>query len=87
VLSLPPSVRVFVAAQPIDGRKGADSLVAMIRSVFLHDPLTGHLYVFFSKRTDRVRLVYWDRDGFAMWAKGSKKESTMPGFPKMASCR
>jgi transposase len=73
VLSLPPSVRVFVATQPIDGRKGADSLVAMVRSVFLHDPLTGHLYVFFSKRTDRVRLVYWDRDGFAMWAKRLEK--------------
>ena len=58
-----------MATQAIDGRKGADSLVAMIRSVFLADPLTGHLYVFFSKRRDRVRVVYWDRNGFAMWSK------------------
>ena len=69
MLSLPPSVRIFLATQPIDGRKGVDSLAAIIRSEFMHDPLTGHLYVFFSKRCDRVRIVYWDRNGFAMWTK------------------
>jgi transposase len=69
VLSLPPSVRVFVATQSVDGRKGADSLMVIVRDVFRHDPLGGHLFVFFSKRADRVRVVYWDRDGFAMWTK------------------
>jgi transposase len=69
VLSLPPSVRVFVATQPVDGRKGADSLMVIVRDVFKHDPLGGHLFVFFSKRFDRVRVVYWDRNGFAMWTK------------------
>jgi len=69
VLSLPPSVRIFVATQPVDGRKGFDSLTAIVRSVFQHDPLSGHLYVFFSRRCDRVRSVYWDRSGFAMWTK------------------
>jgi transposase len=69
VLSLPPSVRIFVAIEAVDGRKGADSLMAMVRSVFGQDPLTGHLYVFFSRRRDRVRVVYWDRNGYAMWTK------------------
>lgn len=69
MLSLPPSVRLFVATQPVDGRKGVDSLAAMVRSVFALDPLSGHLYVFFSRRCDRVRIVYWDRNGFAMWTK------------------
>lgn len=69
MLSLPPSVRIFAATQPVDGRKGVDSLAAMIRSVFVQDPLSGHLYVFFSRRCDRVRIVYWDRNGFAMWTK------------------
>jgi len=73
MLSLPPSVRVFVATQPVDGRKGVDSLMTIVRSVFSHDPLTGHLYVFFSKRSDRVRVVYWDRNGFAMWTKRLEK--------------
>jgi len=69
VLSLPPSVRIFVATQPVDGRRGVDSLAAIVRSALLLDPLSGHLYVFFSKRCDRVRVVYWDRNGFAMWTK------------------
>jgi len=69
MLSFPPSVRVLIATQPVDGRKGADGLVALIRSTFQHDPLDGHLHVFFSKRADRVRVVYWDRSGFALWSK------------------
>jgi transposase len=73
LLNLPPSVRVFVATTAVDGRKGADSLMAMIRSVFQHDPLIGHLYVFFSRRSDRVRVVYWDRNGIAMWTKRLEK--------------
>jgi transposase len=40
-----------------------------VRSVFIQDPLSGHLYVFFSRRCDRVRIIYWDRNGFAMWTK------------------
>jgi transposase len=58
-----------MATQPIDGRKGADSLVAMIRTVFVHDVYSGYLYVFFSRRCDRIRIVYWDRNGFAVWSK------------------
>lgn len=73
MLGLPPSVRIFFATQPVDGRKGVDSLVAMIRSVFAQDPLSGHLYVFFSKRCDRVRIVYWDTNGFAAWTKRLEK--------------
>lgn len=69
MLSLPPSVRVFVATQPVDGRKGVDSLVAIVRCVLLQNPLSGHLFVFFSRRSNRVRIVYWDRNGFALWAK------------------
>ena len=69
MLSLPPSVRLFLATEVVDGRKGADSLMAIVRSVFGQDPLSGHLYVFFSRRRDRVRIVYWDRSGFAMWTK------------------
>ena len=58
MLSLPPSVRLFVAIKPVDGRKGADSLMVIVRDVFRKDPLSGHLFVFFSMRHDRVRIVY-----------------------------
>jgi transposase len=80
MLSLPPSVRVFVATQPVDGRKGADGLMAMVRDLLGHDPLSGHLYVFFSRRCDRVRIVYWDRNGIAMWSKRLERGRFRPAF-------
>ena len=73
-------MRVFVATQPVDGRKGADSLMVIVRDVFRHDPFGGHLFVFFSKRCDRVRIVYWDRNGFAMWTKRLEKSRFRPTF-------
>jgi transposase len=73
-------VRLFVATQAVDGRKGADSLMALVRDVFRQDPLSGHLFVFFSKRCDRVRVVYWDRDGFAMWTKRLERGRYRPAL-------
>lgn len=69
MLSLPPSVRLYVATNPVDGRKGPDSLMAVVRDAFRLDVFSGHLFIFFSRRFDRVRIVYWDRDGIAMWTK------------------
>ena len=80
MLSLPPSVRLFVATQPVDGRKGADSLMVIVRDVFVQDPLSGHLFIFFSKRCDRIRVVYWDRNGFAMWTKRLERGRFRPSF-------
>ena len=73
MLTFPPSVRVYVATQVVDGRKGAYSLAAMVRSVFEHDPLSGNLHVFFTRRLDGVRVLYWDRSGFALWTKRLEK--------------
>jgi len=67
MLSLPPSVRLFVATRVVDGRKGPDSLMTLVRDVLGEDIFDGHLFVFFTRRRDRVRIIYWDRDGIAMW--------------------
>jgi transposase len=80
VLSLPPSVRLFVATQPVDGRKGPDSLMALVRDALRQDPLSGHLFIFFSMRRDRVRIVYWDRNGIAMWTKRLEAGRFRPTF-------
>jgi transposase len=80
VLSLPPSVRLFVATQPVDGRKGADSLMAIVREVFRQDPLSGHLFVFFTMRCNAVRIAYWDRNGFATWTKRLERGRFRPTF-------
>ena len=69
MLSLPPSVRLFVATQVVDGRKGPDSLMTLVRDVLGEDIFGGHLFIFFTRRRDRVRIIYWDRNGIAMWTK------------------
>jgi transposase len=69
VLTLPPSVRIYVATEPVDCRKSFDGLAAATRSVLGQDPLSGHLFVFFNRRKDQVRILVWDRNGFAMWCK------------------
>jgi transposase len=69
VLSLPPTVRIFLCADPTDLRKSFDSLAALVREGLAADPLSGHLFVFRNKAADRVKVLYWDRDGLAIWYK------------------
>ena len=69
MLQLSPQTKVHVALAPTDMRRGFAGLSGEVRQVLEQDPLSGHLFVFFSKRLDRVRIAYWDRSGFAMWTK------------------
>jgi transposase len=69
MLSWPPTVRIFLCAAATDMRKGFDSLAHLVQSSMALDPLSGHLYVFRSRRGDRIKILYWDRDGYAMWYK------------------
>lgn len=73
MLTIPPGVRVFVATARVDGRKGIDGLSVMVRSQFGEDPLSGALFVFFSRRADRVRVLHWDRDGYVLITKRLEK--------------
>ena len=66
---LPPTVRVFVALQPADLRRGFDGLAALAEEVLRCDPLSGHLFVFWNRRRDRVKILFWDVDGFCIWYK------------------
>jgi len=69
MLSLPASVRIHLAVEPCDMRRGFDALAAMVAERLGDDPLSGHLFVFRSRRGDRVKVLSWDRDGFALWYK------------------
>lgn len=73
MLPLPPGARVFVATGRVDGRKGIDGLSALVRSQFQEDPLSGTMYVFFTRRADRVRVLYYDRDGYVLVTKRLEK--------------
>jgi transposase len=66
MLSLPASVRIWLATRPTDLRKSFDTLAELVRQQLLLDPLSGHLFVFTNKRADRVKLLYWDEDGFVI---------------------
>jgi len=69
MIHLPASVRVYLATAPCDMRRSFDGLHALVVTVMQLDALAGHLFVFANKRRDRVKILYWDRDGFAVWAK------------------
>lgn len=70
---MPPSVRVYVAPRPVDLRRGHDGLVSMVRDVWREHPYDGHLFVFFGRRTDRVKVLYWDSNGFVIHYKRLSK--------------
>jgi len=73
MLSLPLPVRIFLCTQHADMRRGFDGLAQMVRDFLGADPLSGHLFVFRSRRGDRLKLLYWDEDGFALWYKRLKQ--------------
>jgi transposase len=69
VLNLSLPVRVFLCTVAADMRKSFDGLAEMVRQHLGQDPLSGDLFVFRSKRGDRVKLLYWNSDGLAIWYK------------------
>jgi len=66
MLTLPPSVKIFVAVEPVDARKSYDGLSAMVVSVFGHDLLAGHLYAFINRRGHQIQILFWDRNGLCI---------------------
>ena len=83
MLSVPGRVKIFLCRTPTDMRKSFDSLAALVSDLLRQDPLSGHLFVFRSKRGDRVKLLYWDDDGYALWYKrleaGTFRFPAVPG--------
>jgi transposase len=70
---LPPSVRVYLSSAPADMRCSFEGLTARVVSVLEADPFSGHLFVFRNRRGDRVKILWWDRSGFALWYKRLEK--------------
>lgn len=69
MISLPPTVKIFLSTQPADMRKSFDGLKHLVEEFLQDDPLSGHLFVFRNRRGDRLKILYWDRDGLAIWYK------------------
>lgn len=86
MLSLPSALHIFLAVEPADMRKGFDGLAQLVRDQIAQNPLSGHLFVFRNRRRDRLKILYWDRDGFALWYKKQEPDCTHPdaftGIPR-----
>jgi len=61
--------RIYLCTAPTDMRKGFDTLAALVREFLGRDPLSGHLFLFLSRNRTRLKILYWDADGFALWYK------------------
>lgn len=82
MLMLPPAVRIYMAAEPVDLRRGFDGLAAATRDVTRLDPMSGHVFGFLNRRKNRIKLLVWDRTGYLVVSKrlevGTFSVSTTP---------
>jgi transposase len=69
MITLTAATHIYLYCPPCDMRKSFDALSGLIRSELGADPLSGSLFVFCNRRRNMVKLLYWDRDGFALWYK------------------
>jgi transposase len=75
MLSLPPTVRIWLSTRPADLRKSFDGLAALVRDGLRGDPLSGDIFVFRNKSADRIKLLLWEEDGYAIGYKRLEKGS------------
>ena len=62
-------VRIFVCLTPIKMQFSFDTLMGLAQETFNQDPLSGHLFLFFNRKRDRIKILFWDVDGFCIWYK------------------
>lgn len=80
-----PSVvrRILACREPVDMRKSFDGLIALTRGVLQEDPLSGSLFVFLNRRRNYLKLLYWDRTGFCLFAKRLERgHYVLPGMDR-----
>ena len=65
---------VWLAREPQDFRKGINGLSIVVEEQLVHDPFSGHLFVFINKGRDKIKALYWERSGFCLWQKRLEKE-------------
>ena len=73
MIAIPAGMRVYLAMGPTDMRKGFDGLAALAQGTLKQDPFSGHLFVFRGRRGDLLKVLYWDGQGFCLFAKRLEK--------------
>lgn len=73
MIGITNGIRIYVCAQPADMRRSFDGLCGMAQNLMHQDPLSGSLFLFRNRNRDRLKILYWDRDGLAIWYKRLEK--------------
>ncbi len=82
MLMLAPNTRIYIATSHVDMRKSVDGLSIVVQETLNKNPLSGHLFVFTNKRGDKIKILYWDRNGFCLWYK--RLEKSVFHLPKIS---
>ena len=69
MIGLAHGIKIHLCTQPTDMRRGFDGLSGMVVTLLEEDPLSGHLFVFRNRNRDKLKILYWDSDGLAIWYK------------------
>ena len=86
MLSLGPGMQIVLAPEPTDLRRGHDGLVTLVRAVWKADPYSGTLFVFFGRRMDRVKVLFFSAGGFVVYYKRLERgRFSMPRIPQGAT--
>ena len=78
-------VRVHLYGQPVDMRKSFTGLYALARHGLQQDPLSGHLFAFINRRASHMKVLYWDRTGFCLWAKRLEQGRFLSDWTQVAT--
>jgi transposase len=82
MLNFSPAIRIYLHAEPIDMRKSFDGLFGIVKNEFSLDVRDGGLFLFINFRRNRIKLLYWDTDGLAIWMKRLERGSLQHPQPK-----
>ena len=79
MISVPAGLRIVVATAPVDGRKGMDSLAAVVQQALRDNPFSGDIFIFRTKKADRIKIVAWD--GTGLWLHQKRLENRTFTWP------
>lgn len=85
MIKLKDGMKILVSAEPVDARKSIDTLCCLIPDKFCDNPQSGNLFIFFNKKRDKVKILYWDNIGFALYYKRLEKHRfVVPKFTDLS---
>lgn len=87
MLMLPNNINIYVARDTVDMRKGFSGLCAIVKTSLQKDPMKDAMFVFFNRGCSKVKILYWDRNGFAVWYKCLASGKFRPPKSLKSSCK